>query len=403
MGTTKGRRLTEKTTTLYNVPMGARNPKTPAVGRGRPRKGRPLLDVTRKEGERQKKELVLLQLALLLLSGGTLTYARLMEEFLLERRTAERYLKDLKDAGLPIASRREGRQAVFALDDLRSRGLKLEAVDIPPAAARPLSLLLVAAALLPTNLGVREAVDNTVRAALRLRGLKASSELRRLEDAVLVLENDAKDYGGKAEVFGALIDACLAGDLVEVRYRSPRHPEAQIERFWIASIGLYRGGLYALAVPEGDDGSHPIWRAIERIEAAPRVLEDLPALSAEARLRAVDAAGRRWGPARPRAGGDEERVITLHFSKRAAPYVLARPWHPRAEMALWPEELGGGLRMGLRLTGETIMFESWVRSWGPEVQVLRPADMAERIASSLEEAARRHREGVRRFAEELES
>lgn len=382
--------------------MSARNPKTGTGRKGGGRK-KPLLDVARRDGERQKKELVLLQLALLLLSGGTLTYARLMDEFLLERRTAERYLKDLKDAGLPIASRREGRQAVFALDDLRSRGLKLEAVDIPPAAARPLSLLLVAAALLPAHLGVREAVDSTVRAALRLRGLKASTELRRLEDAVLVLENDAKDYGGKGEVFGALIDACLAGQLVEVRYRSPRDPEAGRERFWIASIGLYRGGLYALAVPEDDDGSHPLWRAVERIEGPPRVLEEAPLLSAEARLRAVDEAGRRWGPARPRPGGDEERVITLHFSKRAAPYVLARPWHPRAEMSLWPEELGGGLRMALRLTGETVMFESWVRSWGPEVQVLRPADMAERIAASLEEAAQAHREAARRFAEELES
>ncbi len=349
--------------------------------------------------ERQKKELVLLQLALVLLTGGTLSYARLMEEFLLERRTAERYLRDLKDAGLPLGTKREGRQAVFALDDLRSRSLKLEAVDIPPAAARPLSLLLVAAALLPAHLGVREAVDSTVRAALRLRGLKASSELRKLEDAVLVLENDAKDYGGKGEVFGALIDACLAGELVRVRYRSPRFEHAREERFWIATIGLYRGGLYALAVPEGDDGTHPIWRAVERIEEAPDVAPDAGTLSAEVRLRAVDEAARRWGPARPRDNDDEEQIITLHFSAHAAPYVLARPWHPRAEMEVWPDDEGGGLRMALRLSGETIMFESWVRSWGPEVQVLRPADMADRIASSLEEAARGHREGARRFSE----
>lgn len=404
--TTKEKRQTGASTTLYNVPMGGRNPRPTkeahAAEKPARRKRRPVLEAPNADGERQKKELVLLQLALVLLSGGELSYARLMNEFLLERRTAERYLKDLKEAGLPIASRRVNRQAVFALDDLRSRGLKLEAVDIPPAAARPLSLLLVAAALLPAHLGVREAVDSTVRAALRLRGLKASGELRRLEDAVLVLENDAKDYGGKGEVFGALIDACLAGALVEVRYRSPRVGYAEHERFWVATIGLYRGGLYALAVPEDDDGSHPLWRAVERIEAEPRVLAGAPTLSAEARLRAVDEAGRRWGPARPRSSGDDdEQVITLHFSKRAAPYVLARPWHPRAEMSTWPDEDGGGLRMALRLSGETIMFESWVRSWGPEVQVLRPADMAERIAASLEEAAQKHREGARRFAAEL--
>lgn len=354
------------------------------------------------ERERQKKELVLLQLALVLLSGGTLTYQRLTEEFLLERRTAERYLKDLKDAGLPIAIRREGRQAVFALDDLRSRALKIEAVDIPPAAARPLSLLLVAAALLPSHLGVREAVDSTVRAAMRLRGLKAAGELRRLEDAVRVLENDAKDYEGLGEVFGALVDACLSGELVEVRYRSPLSARSQLERFYVATIGLYRGGLYALAVPAaGNEQSdrEVTWRAIERITDLPIVVSEQPALSAKARLAALDEASRRWGPARPRRGA-KEQVITLHFSKAVAPYVLARPWHPRAELEAWPEEEGGGVRMGLRLSGETSMFESWVRSWGAEVQVLRPAEMAERMAASLEAAARGHREAAARFARE---
>ena len=97
-----------------------------------------------------------------------------------------------------------------------------------------------------------------------------------------------------------------------------------------------------------------------------------------------------------------EQVISLHFSKRAAPYVLARPWHARAEVEPWPEEEGGGVRMALRLSGETAMFESWVRSWGPEVQVLRPRAMAERIASSLQLAAVRHREAADLFAKQID-
>jgi predicted DNA-binding transcriptional regulator YafY len=353
------------------------------------------------ERERQKKELVLLQLALVLLSGGTLSYERLTKEFLLERRTAERYLRDLKDAGLPLATRREGRQALFALDDLRSRALKIEAVDIPPAAARPLSLLLVAAALLPSHLGVREAVDSTVRAAMRLRGLRAAGELRRLEDAVRVLENDAKDYEGLGEFFSALVDATLSGQLIEVRYRSPRSERSHLERFYVATIGLYRGGLYALAVPPAKEGSEVTWRAVERITDIPLVVPEQPLLAPRARLAALEEAGRRWGPARPRQSSGEQ-VITLHFSSAVAPYVLARPWHPRAELEPWPNDEGGGVRMGLRLSGETSMFESWVRSWGAEVQVLRPLDMAERIARSLEEAARGHRAAASRFALDLE-
>ena len=340
--------------------------------------------------ERLPKDVVLLQLALVLLAGEELSYERLADDFRLERRTAERYLHDLRAAGLPILDRRVDRQAVFALDRHRTR-LTVEAIDVPPAAARSLSLLIVAAALLPANLGVREAVDRTVRAALRVRGMKAATELRRLEDAVLVLENDAKDYRGREQVFSTLVDATLAGHLVEAHYQSPK-TGSSLERFWPATIGLYKGGLYALAISEGDDGDGATWRALERFIGTPVIDEQAPKLDGRLRLRALDEAQARWGPARPRG---REQIITLHFSKVAAAYVRARPWHKNAELADWDD---GGVRMSLRLRGETLMFESWVKSWGKEVQVLRPHDMAERVAHELEEAALAHRRAAAEFA-----
>lgn len=342
---------------------------------------------------RPPKDVVLLQLAILLSRGEALTYERLSAEFLLERRTAERYLQDLRDSGLPLISERTGRNATFTLNRRRAR-FNIDAIDVPPSAARSLSLLMVAAQLLPAHLGVREAVDRTVRAALRLRGMKAAAELRRLEEAVLVLENDAKDYQGKAEIFAGLVDAVLEGHRVTVQYRSPKGARSEAETFFPASIGLYKGGLYVLAVPPGDDGRGATWRALERIEDAP-VVDARSTLRAEVRRRAIDEAKTRWGPARPRG---REQVITLHFSAAAAPYVLARPWHVQAEAEAWPLEDGGGLRMSLRLSGQTDMFESWVKSWGAEVQVLRPRDMAERIAGDLESAARAHRDGSARFS-----
>ncbi len=356
-----------------------------------------------KRATKLPKDVVLLQLALVFLAGETLTYERLMDEFLLERRTAERYLAHLKEAGLPVVAERFGREARFALDAHRAKDLKIEAIDVPPKAARSLSLLLVAAALLPAHLGVREAVDGTVRASLRLRGMKAARELRRLEDAVLVLENDAKDYAGKADVFGVLVDATLQGALVRASYRSPARPLVE-DAFYSATIGLYRGGLYTLAVMPGDDGAQPVWRAVERVEGVPTVDERAPRLSAEVRLRALEAARRRWGPAKPvpsqRKGGAQ--LVTLHFDEAVAPYVLARPWHGRAELERLTKAEGGGVRMAIRLEGQTDMFESWVRSWGPTVQVLRPVDMAERIAASLDEAAAKHRAAAARFARDLD-
>jgi predicted DNA-binding transcriptional regulator YafY len=238
---------------------------------------------------------------------------------------------------------------------------------------------------------VREAVDRTVRAALRLRNMKAAGELRRIEDTVLVLENDAKDYKGKAAVFAAIVDAVLDGRRVRLTYRSPKKRESTTDEGHCASIGLYKGGLYVLVVPQGE------WKALERIESLAPVPGDV--LTLDVRLRAIDHARARWGPARPSTG---EQVITLHFSEAAAPYVLARPWHARAESEPWPASEGGGLRMSLRLSGQTDMFESWVKSWGKEVQVLRPKEMAERIAADLDAAARAHREAAEKFARDVD-
>jgi predicted DNA-binding transcriptional regulator YafY len=322
----------------------------------------------------------------------------LTEEFLLPRRTAERYVRDLRSVGLPVEDVFEGKTKSFRLARGRARKLQVEAVDVPPDAARPLSLLLVAAKLLPSHFGVREAIDATVRAALRLRGVKAAGELRRLEDAVLVLENDAKDYEGTVAIFVVVIDAVLEGRLLVARYRSPRARSSSEERFFAASRGLYKGGLYVLAVAvDVEDGERPLWRALERIEAIAFEASDTR-LTPLVRQRAVDEAKKRWGPARPRPDGARDELVTLHFSPSAAPYVLARAWHPHAEIEAWPDDDGGGARMALRLAGDTTMFETWVRSWGAEVQVLRPSSMAERLAASFDEAARRHRAGAAQFA-----
>jgi predicted DNA-binding transcriptional regulator YafY len=340
---------------------------------------------------RLPKDVVLLQLALLFQSGAHLGYDRILDEFGLERRTAERYIRDLRDAGLPIVTTQHGRRVELTLHALRSQP-QVEALDVSPAVAKSLTLLVVAAALLPANLGVREAVDRTVRAALRVRGMKLAGELRRLEDAVLVLENDAKDYTGREEIFEALFDAVLEGRLVDVAYTSPRTGR-EIQRMFPASIGLYRGGLYVLGVDEGDDGARARWWALERFDDVPVVVGDVR-LAAGARLKALSSAKRRWGPARAR----EEFIVTLRFSAAAAPYVRARPWHAEVDTEADDD---GSVRMSMRLAGETLMLESWLKSWGSEVQVLRPSWLAERIAADLETAAARHRGAARAFEQML--
>ena len=336
-----------------------------------------------------KKHSALLNIAVQLLYGETFTYDRLQHEHGLSAKTARRYLNDLRDAGLPLEQRGDD----WGLSLLRTR-LDVEAVDVTASSAKSLSLLLVAAALLPKNLGIRDAVDDTVRQALRLRGQRLSTEMRRYEGGVVLLENEAKDYTGREDIFDALFDAVLNGACVELDYWSPRRPR-ETRRMFPATLGLYRGGVYVLGVDVDDDGDNARWWALERLEDVPIVVGD-ELLSSARRLKAVASAARRWGPAAPKA----ETLVTLHFSKSAAPYVRARPWHTAVDAETWDD---GGLRVSIRLSGETTLFENWLMSWGAAVQVLRPLEMAERLAAEMEKAAAQHRSAaaeMQRFLDE---
>ena len=54
------------------------------------------------------------------------------------------------------------------------------------------------------------------------------------------------------------------------------------------------------------------------------------------------------------------------------------------------------------LSAEITMLESWLLSWGAEVQVLRPAAMARRLADEQERAARQHRAASAAFTRLLD-
>jgi hypothetical protein len=58
--------------------------------------------------------------------------------------------------------------------------------------------------------------------------------------------------------------------------------------------------------------------------------------------------------------------------------------------------------MSIRLLGETVMFETWLKSWGQEARVLRPLEMAERLADDLARAAEGHLKAARAFQRALE-
>jgi predicted DNA-binding transcriptional regulator YafY len=85
------------------------------------------------------------------------------------------------------------------------------------------------------------------------------------------------------------------------------------------------------------------------------------------------------------AAGESYRVL-LRFTGDAVKYVRERTWHPSQCSELTPD---GDLIMSLGVS-HLREVERWVLSWGSECLVVEPAELIERVARTLAEAAGRY-------------
>ncbi len=67
----------------------------------------------------------------------------------------------------------------------------------------------------------------------------------------------------------------------------------------------------------------------------------------------------------------EEIPVVLRFSAAVARRVKETVWHPSQVLEDLPD---GGCRLVLRV-GSTLEMTPWIRGWGPDVEVLEPADL----------------------------
>lgn len=81
--------------------------------------------------------------------------------------------------------------------------------------------------------------------------------------------------------------------------------------------------------------------------------------------------------------GDETHKVTLRFSAKIAPVVQETVWHPSEKV----EEQDDGALLWQAEVASLLELISFIRGWGPDVEVLAPAELRERIAASLREAA----------------
>jgi predicted DNA-binding transcriptional regulator YafY len=75
--------------------------------------------------------------------------------------------------------------------------------------------------------------------------------------------------------------------------------------------------------------------------------------------------------------------VVLHFAPSVASRVAEATWHPSQELERRPD---GSLIWRASVAG-TIEIRFWILSWGPDVEVLEPADLRAQVAERLRTAA----------------
>lgn len=190
-----------------------------------------------------------------------------------------------------------------------------------------------------------------------------------LTDHFTVLGDDYVEQD--PEVWKAVAGCVERREKMAATYRKFNGQEGkyELEPFHLLS---YHGNWYVLARDAGKDrmGTY----AVSRIKAVTgmRVHFDLPeGFVVEEHIR------KAFGV----VGGEEEMDVRLLFSKNVAAYISERKWHPTQRLI---KRRGGAVELRMKTAGwkELVRF---VLSWQPDVKVLAPRTLRERVQSKMRE------------------
>jgi predicted DNA-binding transcriptional regulator YafY len=295
-----------------------------------------------------------------LLSGGNgRTLAQLHAELGVTKRTVQRDIAALEQAGFPIESHtrngtvrwrflegfRAGSSVVFTMPELMalyfSRGL------LRPLQGTPLYEAI-------------ESALGKVGAAIPAQGHVL---LQGFDRSIAVSNFGWKDYSQSKETIASITKAVHHGFTLRVTHATVRHKSAVTRlvdpyKLWYANGGLYLVGL------DHDKQDVRVF-AVDRIrsvEVTKRRFEILKGFEFEEYQKAAF-----------QIIGGEPQLIRIRFSPEQAPYVVERIWHESQKLKAQPD---GSVILSLSVAS---LFEvkRWLLGWGADAEVLEPQALRE--------------------------
>lgn len=319
--------------------------------------------------------------------GEGVPLAQLAEEVGVSERTIQRDFEVLQELGFPIEHEEDEYGKRFwrmPHDFFRTGPLVLsltEAISLHLADRLmvPLSGTYLAAGL--------ESILGKIRS---LVPRKALDHFAALDEMICVRRTGSTDYSGFGEIIGTLIDAARENRTVEVTYRAIWRGDEYTTLFDPYGLVYYDGDLFVLGKSHRA-GAVRIFK-VTRILGANATEKPFlrPAdFSLEQQFRSSFGIFQAAG---------EPVEITVRFSGVAAALVEERVWHESQQLSWQPAEdtlfshpgdESDSLIATFRLSG-VVEFKRWIKGFGDQAEVLKPAWLRLELRDELLAAANRH-------------
>lgn len=240
-----------------------------------------------------------------------------------------------------------------------------------------LSLYEAMAVFLASRLALRQTDENNPhmqQALIKVSSVLPSPVAERLKSGIEAIAGK-KANPEFLNIFESVARAWITQRQMRIHYLSLGSEQVKewlLEPYFVEMTGVgYSIYVVGHAVREGKEGI--ITFKLDRIESA-EVLEsgfEVPAdINIEEKLSS--SWGIIWG---------EDTEIKLRFSPQVTRRVKECTWHPSQVIADLPD---GGCTMTLKV-GSLLEITPWIRSWGPDVEVLEPEELRERFCEWAEQ------------------
>lgn len=286
-------------------------------------------------------------------SPKTYTSSELADMLKVDQRTIQRDLNVLEDElSVPLTHDGRGGYSVDRFARLAPLGLSVDE-------ARSLFLAI--------RLYVRntdECDPDALTALDKLAKALPSPMSDRFREAVETLSRRAV-RAGYSEILRILTVGWAKGRRVSFSYRSAKghSSEIDLEPYFIEAMSH---STYVIGFSHG----HKSVRVFKLERASkPRLLPYSFEMPDE--FDVEDLLGPAWGVW---IGGEKQDVI-LRFNPSVAINLLETRWHPSQVV----EQLADGSCLVRMTVSDTVEIAAWIRGWGPEVEVLAPAELREQF------------------------